>query len=102
MGESAPESLSGAQFLQMTQMQGWTLTDGSEPMEPHAKGHAGVGTPEGGGEHYMDLGGSLGNISIQQQVFNLTDGASYQLSIDYLDKAFKQSNKFKANESGVL
>jgi hypothetical protein len=100
MGDNAPDSLSGTKFLQMTSMEGWTLSDGSAPMEPHAKGHAGVGTSDG--DHYMDLGGSPGDISIQQQVSGLTAGASYQLSVDYLDKAAKQEAGASGQRSGVL
>jgi VCBS repeat-containing protein len=72
-------------------------TTSMPPMEPHDDGHAGVGSTDG--ENYMDLGASPGNTAIYQEFTDLVVGQTYQLKVDYRDKAFMQENI--TNTSGV-
>jgi Ca2+-binding RTX toxin-like protein len=93
--------LSGTKLAQMKSITGWDLTDPSMPaMEPHAKGHGGVGATDG--QHFMDLGATPGNSSIVQQVAGIIDGAEYKISFDYLDKAAKMRSGQLGEDSGVL
>lgn len=91
-------SLTGTNLVHMKSITGWDLTDNTmAPMEPHAKGHADVGATDG--NHYMDLGATPGNSAITQTISGLSEGALYQFSVDYLDKAAKQG---EGNASGVM
>lgn len=91
-------SLTGTNLVHMKSITGWDLTDNTmAPMEPHAKGHADVGATDG--NHYMDLGATPGNSAIVQTINGLSEGALYQFSVDYLDKAAKQG---EGNASGVM
>ena len=58
-------------------------------MEPHDDTHASIGVTEG--ENYMDLGASPGNTAITQTIEGLIKGETYELSFDYIDKAYKQN-----------
>lgn len=78
---------------------GWTTIAG-EAMEPHDQAHAGVGATDG--IHYMDLGASPGNTSIQQSFTTLTSGQEYTLSFDFRDKAAMQEAGQAGKNSGVM
>lgn len=91
-------SLTGTTLVHMKSITGWDLTDETmAPMEPHAGGHAGVGTTDGA--HYMDLGATPGNSAITQTISGLTEGSLYQFSVDYRDKALMQG---EGEASGVM
>lgn len=94
-------SLTGTTLVHMKSITGWDLTDETmAPMEPHAGGHAGVGTTDGA--HYMDLGASPGNSAISQTIGGLTGGSLYQFSVDYRDKAAMQESGADGKASGVM
>ncbi|MBO8087516.1 MAG: VCBS domain-containing protein [Marichromatium sp.] len=75
-------------------------TSSMPAMEPHHSDHAGVGTTDG--DNYMDLGASPGNTAIYQEFDDLVQGETYQLEVDYRDKAAKQEGGLSGRESGVM
>lgn len=91
--------LSGTSLVSVASIPGWTTIAGPN-MEPHAKGHAGVGSTDG--NHYMDLGASPGNSSIEQTFGSLVSGQTYQLSFDFRDKAAMQERGQAGQDSGVM
>ncbi len=91
--------LSGTSLVSIASIPGWTTIAGPN-MEPHAKGHAGVGSTDG--NHYMDLGASPGNSSIGQTFGSLVSGQTYQLSFDFRDKAAMQERGQAGQDSGVM
>lgn len=98
-GDPILGELTGTSLTSQVSIPGWTTIDG-QPMEPHAKGHAGVGATDG--NHYMDLGASPGNSSIEQTFTTLSAGQDYQLSFDYRDKAAMQEGGDSGLASGVM
>ncbi len=93
----ADQQLTGTQWKAMQSIEGWTLMSGVNTpyMEPHAAGHASVGTSSG--ENYMDLGETQyggdtdnENTHIGQKIAGVVSGVVYTVSFDYLDKAMIQ------------
>lgn len=85
----------------MKSITGWNIVDPAMPaMEPHAKGHANVGSTDG--NHYMDLGASPGNSAIYQDISGLIVGGTYRFSVDYRDKAAMQESGQSGLDSGVM
>ena len=103
-GATVPDSnISSGGLVHRESMTGWdlTVTDGTMPdMEPHHKGHAGVGSTDG--DNYMDLGASPGNSSIIQTITGLVGGTGYKISVDYRDKAAMQESGQDGIDSGVM
>ena len=98
-GRTILGELTGTSLTSVASIPGWTTIAGAN-MEPHAKGHAGVGSTDG--EHYMDLGASPGNSSIEQTFDSLVLGQTYQLSFDFRDKAAMQESGQAGQDSGVM
>ena len=94
----------------LSEMSGWTLItdEGADApvMEVHDAGHAGVGATDG--TNYMDLGetnngGDSDNDNTQiGQVIDATDGVTYSMSFDFVDKASMQESGTSGEDSGVL
>ncbi|HDY85869.1 MAG TPA: DUF4114 domain-containing protein, partial [Methylophaga sp.] len=98
-GKVTDQPIADGGLVSRISIPGWTTVSGPA-MEPHDQNHAGVGTTDG--VHYMDLGGTPGNTSIEQKFSSLVAGQTYQLSFDFRDKAAMQESGQAGQDSGVM